>query len=159
MVPAVGQAPDLSFLPADSHLERVKWGALKVDPDSLCTNIPWIFAGGDFVTGPSMVIYAIATGRRAALSIDRYFRGIKGPLVITDEKYHFIPEPPSKPEELDQPMARVEMPSLRPAERITSFCELETGFTEDQARIEASRCLRCDLERMREMEGRGDSDV
>ncbi len=86
-------------------------GALKVDPDTLCTNIPWIFAGGDFVTGPSMVIYAIATGRRAALSIDRYFRGSKEPLVITDEKYHLIPEPPSRPEEQDQPRPRVEMPS------------------------------------------------
>jgi NADH-quinone oxidoreductase subunit F len=159
VVPAVGQAPDLSFLPADSQLERVKWGALKVDPDTLCTNIPWIFAGGDFVTGPSMVIYAIATGRRAALSIDRYFRGIKDPLVITDEKYHLIPEPPSRPEELDQPRPRVEMPSLRPAERVSSFCELETGFAENQARIEASRCLRCDLERIREIESRSDSDL
>lgn len=159
VVPAVGQAPDLSFLPADSHLERVKWGALKVDSDTLCTNIPWIFAGGDFVTGPSMVIYAIATGRRAALSIDRYFRGIKGPLVITDEKYHSIPEPPPRPEDLDQPMPRIEMPSLRPAERISSFCELETGFTEEQARTEASRCLRCDLERMKEIESRSDTDL
>jgi len=159
VVPAVGQAPDLSFLPADSQLERVKWGALKVDPDTLCTNIPWIFAGGDFVTGPSMVIYAIATGRRAALSIDRYFRGAKDPLIITDEKYHFIPEPPSRPEDLDQPRPRVEMPSLRPAERVSSFCELETGFTEDQARIEASRCLRCDLERMKEIESRSDTDL
>lgn len=159
VVPAVGQAPDLSFLPADSQLERVKWGALKVDPDTLCTNIPWIFAGGDFVTGPSMVIYAIATGRRAALSIDRYFRGIKGPLVISDEKYHLIPEPPSRPEQLDQPRPRVEMPSLLPAERVSSFCELETGFTEDQARMEASRCLRCDLERIREIESRSDTDL
>lgn len=159
VVPAVGQAPDLSFLPADSQLERVKWGALKVDPDTLCTNIPWIFAGGDFVTGPSMVIYAIATGRRAALSIDRYFRGVKEPLVITDEKYHLIPEPPSRPEELDQPRPRVEMPSLRPAERVSSFCELETGFTEDQVLIEASRCLRCDLERMKEIESRSETDL
>jgi NADH-quinone oxidoreductase subunit F len=159
VVPAVGQAPDLSFLPADSQLERVKWGALKVDPDTLCTNIPWIFAGGDFVTGPSMVIYAIATGRRAALSIHRYFRGIKGPLVITDEKYPFVPEPPARPEDLDQPRPRVEMPSLRPAERVSSFCELETGFTEDQARMEASRCLRCDLERIKEIESRSDTDL
>jgi len=158
VVPAVGQAPDLSFLPQDSHLERVKWGALKVDPDTLCTNIPWIFAGGEFVTGPSMVIHAIATGRRAALSIDRYFRGIKGALVIMDEKYRFVPEPPLKPEELDQPMPRIEMPSLRPAERVSSFDELETGFTEEQARTEASRCLRCDLERMKEREGRSDTD-
>ncbi len=113
VVPAVGQAPDLSFLPPDSQLERVKWGALKVDPDTLCTNVPWIFGGGDFVTGPSMVIYAIAAGRRAALSIDRYFRDVKERLVIRDEKYHTVPEPPPNPEELDEIKPRVEMPCLR----------------------------------------------
>jgi len=159
VVPAIGQAPDLSFLPADSELERAKWGALKVDPDTLCTNIPWIFAGGDFVTGPSMVIYAIATGRRAALSVNRYLQGIKDPLIIVDEKYHLVPEPPSRPEELDQPRPRVEMPSLRPAERVSNFDEMETGFTEEQARVEASRCLRCDLERIREMDSSSDTEL
>jgi NADH-quinone oxidoreductase subunit F len=152
VIPAVGQAPDLTFLPPDSQLERAKWGALKVDPDTLCTNIPWIFAGGDFVTGPSMVIYAIATGRRAALSIDRYLRGVKEPLIIMDEKFHIIPEPPAEPEELDREKPRVRMPRMRPEERIEGFEEFETGFTEEEAVSEASRCLRCDLERMREMQ-------
>ena len=152
VVPAVGQAPDLSFLPPDSQLERAKWGALKVDPDTLGTNLPWVFAGGDFVTGPSMVIYAIATGRRAALSIDRYFRGIKEPLIIRDEKFRLLPEPPSEPEKLDQVKPRMAIPRMRPEERISGFGEVQRGFTEEQARIEASRCLRCDLERIREME-------
>ncbi len=152
VVPAVGQAPDLSFLPPDSKLERAKWGALKVDADALCTNIPWIFAGGDFVTGPSMVIYAIATGRRAALSIHRYFCGIKDALIITDEKFHPVPEAPSEPEKLDEPKPRIAMPRMRPEERVVGFDEVEQGFTEDQARREASRCLRCDLERMKERE-------
>ena len=102
VIPAVGQAPDLSFLPPDSGLERARWGALKVDQDSLRTNIPWIFAGGDFVTGASMVNYAVAGGRGAALSIDRYFRGVEGPLVIQDEKYPFLPKRPEEPEKLDE---------------------------------------------------------
>jgi NADH-quinone oxidoreductase subunit F len=150
VIPAVGQAPDTSFLPPDSQLERAKWGALKVDPDTLCTNIPWIFGGGDFVTGASMVIYAIATGRRAALSIDRYLQGIREPLVIKDEKYHLIPLPPDEPEKLDEIKPRIDMPRMRPEERITGFAEFETGFSEAQAKMEAARCLRCDLERMRE---------
>jgi NADH-quinone oxidoreductase subunit F len=152
VIPAVGQAPDLSFLPPDSRLERAKWGALKADPVTLCTNIPWIFAGGDFVTGASMVIYAIAAGRRAALSIDRYFRGVKERLIIRDEKYPDLPLPPAEPEKLDQIRERIPMPRMRPEERIAGFEEFEMGFTEDQARVEAARCLRCDLERMRERE-------
>ena len=152
VIPAVGQAPDLSFLPPDSGLERARWGALKVDQDTLRTNIPWIFAGGDFVTGASMVIYAVAAGRRAALSIDRYFRGGEEPLIIRDEKYPLLPGPPEEPERLDDLKPRIRMPRKRPAERISGFEEFEMGFTEQQACAEASRCLRCDLERMREME-------
>jgi NADH-quinone oxidoreductase subunit F len=152
VVPAVGQAPDLSFLAPDSRLERARWGALKVHPETLQTNIPWIFAGGDFVTGPSMAIYAIAAGRRAALSIDRHFQGTTGPLVIADEKYPLLPQPPPNPENLDQLRPRVKMPRMRPVDRIAGFEEFESGFTEEQARTEASRCLRCDLERIREMQ-------
>lgn len=151
VIPAVGQVPDLSFLPPDFQLERVAWGALKVNPDTLQTNIPWIFAGGDFATGPSMAINAIAAGRRAALSIERYFQGIKGPFIVKDEQYALRPEPPDDPESLDQIKPRVSMKRLRPEERIGGFDEFEKGFTPEQARAEASRCLRCDLERMREM--------
>ena len=152
VIPAVGQAPDLSFLPPDFQLERVAWGALKVNPHTLQTNIPWIFAGGDFATGASMAIYAIAAGRRAALSIDRYFSGIKGPFIISDEQYQIRPEPPLEPEKLDTARPRVSMPRRRPEDRITGFDEFEMGFPEHDARIEASRCLRCDLEHIREMQ-------
>lgn len=152
VVVAIGQAPDLSFLPPDSRLERAKWGALKVDPDTLQTNVPWIFAGGDFVTGASMVIFGVASGRRAAVSIDRYLRGIKEPFLIRDEKYHRLPLPPPDAEQLDELRPRVGMPRRRAEERLGGFDEFETGFSEDQARLEASRCLRCDLERMREQE-------
>ncbi len=147
VIPAVGQAPDLSFLPPGSQLERVKWGALKVDPDTLCTNVPWVFGGGDFVTGASMVIYAVAAGRRAALSIDQYLQGTKETLIIKDEKFPEQPKPVVAPEGL-KPHERVQMPRMRPEVRIAGFDEFETGFTEGQARTEASRCMRCDLERI-----------
>jgi len=64
LLPSVGQAPDLSFLPPDSKLERARWGTLQVDSNTLSTNIPGIFAGGDFVTGPTFLIHAIAAGGR-----------------------------------------------------------------------------------------------
>ena len=64
LLPSVGQAPDLSFLPPDSKLERARWGTLQVDSNTLSTNIPGLFAGGDFVTGPTFLIHAIAAGGR-----------------------------------------------------------------------------------------------
>ncbi len=68
---SVGQAPDLSFLPPDSALERSRLETLVVDENRLSTNVPGVFAGGDFVSGPGMVIEAIAAGRRGALAIDK----------------------------------------------------------------------------------------
>ena len=56
---SIGQAPDMSFLTKDGQLERALWGALVVDANTLSTNIPGIFAGGDFTTGPTYVIRAI----------------------------------------------------------------------------------------------------
>jgi len=99
-----------------------------------------------------MVIYGVAAGRRAALSIHRYLRGLKGPFIISDEKYHLLPQPPPEPENLDQVRPRVVMPRMQPEKRVVGFHEVEMGFTEEQARLEAARCLRCDLERIREME-------
>jgi len=147
VIPAVGQAPDLSFLPEDTKLERARWGALQVNPNTLATNLPGIFAGGDFVTGPTTVIQAIAAGRRVALAIDKYFRGDTTRVEIRDEKcevQHEV-EMAGDQEELEA-QKQVEI-ALMPAEqRIMSFMEIEMGYTEEEARQEAKRCLRCDRE-------------
>jgi NADH-quinone oxidoreductase subunit F len=81
---SIGQAPDMSFLTKDGQLERALWGALVVDENTLSTNIPGIFAGGDFTTGPTYVIRAIASGRRAAIAIERYLQGETGRIRIID---------------------------------------------------------------------------
>jgi NADH-quinone oxidoreductase subunit F len=142
----VGQAPDLNFITGDSPLARTSRSTVKVDPDNLRTNIPWIFAGGDLVTGPSLVIHATAHGRRAALAIDRYFRGIEERLILRQEKFHETPKPPRDADSLGEFKARVIMPRMLPEDRIIGFEEFETGFSAEQACREASRCLRCDLE-------------
>ncbi len=86
VIAAVGQAPDLSFLPPDSALERTRWETLVVDSNTLSTNVSGVFAGGDFVTGPGMVIEAIAAGRRAAIAIDKYLKGDTTRVEIYDLK-------------------------------------------------------------------------
>ncbi|MCL0089525.1 FAD-dependent oxidoreductase [Dehalococcoidia bacterium] len=147
VIAAVGQAPDLSFLPADSALERTRWETLVVDSNTLATNLPGVFAGGDFVTGPGLVIDAIAAGRRGALAIDRYFRRDASPVQMYDLKGEIAQKPaPEETEEEWEAQPRVPMPILPPEERRRSFDEIERGFSEERGREEAKRCLRCDLE-------------
>jgi NADH-quinone oxidoreductase subunit F len=147
IIVAVGQAPDLSFLPPDSALERTRWEMLAVDSNTLATNIPGIFAGGDFVFGPGMVIEAIAAGRRGAIAIDKYLKGDTSRVEIYDLRAGVIGEVVSGVEEETwEAQPRLEMPRLPPQERRYGFKEIELGFSEERAQQEARRCLRCDLE-------------
>jgi NADH-quinone oxidoreductase subunit F len=147
IIVAVGQAPDLSFLPPDSALERTRWEMLAVNGNTLATNVPGIFAGGDFVFGPGTVIEAIAAGRRGAVAIDKYLRGDTSRVEIYDLRAGVIGGVVSAAdEETWQAQPRLEMPSLPPQERRYGFKEIELGFLDERARQEAKRCLRCDLE-------------
>jgi len=148
VIAAVGQAPDLSFLPADSTLERTRWETLVVDNNTLSTNVSGVFAGGDFVTGPGMVIDAIAAGRRAAIAIDKYLKGDTSRVDIYDLKAGVVSELPGQEiEESWEVQPRIAVPILPIKKRKASFAEVELSFPEEKARQEAKRCLRCDLER------------
>jgi NADH-quinone oxidoreductase subunit F len=150
LIIAVGQAPDASFLTKDSQIERNLWGQLTVDKNTLSTNIPGIFAGGDFTTGPSTVIEAIASGRRAALAIQNHLEGKTGRLTVRDEKTALHETAGLALDADDEgPRARVAARRESPRLRRTDFREVESGFTEKEARAEALRCLRCDLEKER----------
>jgi NADH-quinone oxidoreductase subunit F len=147
IIAAVGQAPDLSFLPRDSALERTRWERLVVDSNKLATNMPGVFAGGDFVFGPGMIIEAIAAGRRGAMAIDKYLKGDTSRVEMYDLKPSIIEEVISREEEETwEPQFRPEIPHLPAEERKRSFKETELGFSEEKAGQEARRCLRCDLE-------------
>jgi len=148
VIAAVGQAPDLSFLPADSALERTRWETLVVDSNTLSTNVSGVFAGGDFVTGPGMVIDAIAAGRRVAMAIDKYLKGDTSRVEIYDLKTGVVGELPGQEiEESWEVQPRLAVPTLPVRERKASFAEVELTFPEEKARQEAKRCLRCDLEK------------
>lgn len=147
---AVGQAPDLSFLPADSALERTRWETLVVDQNSLSSNVSGIFAGGDFVSGPGMLIEAIAAGRRGAMAIDKYLKGDTSRVQLYDRKNgeQALGTPGGEDEEETwKPQFRPKMSYLPAEERKKSFQETEMGFSEEDAKQEPRRCLRCDLER------------
>jgi formate dehydrogenase major subunit len=141
LIPAVSQSPDISFLPEEIGLEISKWDRLAVNPETSETNVPGIFAGGDFVTGPRDVIRVIADGRKAALSIHQYLSG------ETYEKRppRFTPvlEVRIDPDLEKIPRQRVE---TIPVEERRSFeKEVELGLSKEAARSEAKRCLQCHL--------------
>jgi NADPH-dependent glutamate synthase beta subunit-like oxidoreductase len=149
VIAAVGQAPDLTFLPQDSALERTRWETLVVDENTLATNIPGIFAGGDFVTGPGMLIDGIAGGRRAALALDKYLRGDSSRVAIYDRKAdrEIEVEPREREtEETWEPQPRQPVSTVAPPVRMACFAEIEMNYSEQEAQREANRCLRCDLD-------------
>jgi NADH-quinone oxidoreductase subunit F len=147
VIAAVGQAPDLSFLPTDSELERTRWETLVVDNNTLATNVEGVFAGGDFVTGPGMVIEAIAAGRRASIAIDKYLNKDTSRVEMYDLKERVLEDTVvTDTDESWEEQPRLSVPILPPTERKTSFDEVELSFSEETARQEAKRCLRCDLE-------------
>ena len=150
LIAAVAQAPEISFLKPDHGLDISRQGTFVVNPRTLETSRPGVFAGGDSARGPGALIQAIADGRRAALSIDRYLRGVTLltprellplPLVhLTDNEIVEL----SRVAEVNTGSREI-MPSAPVQERIRDFREVELGLTEEQARAEALRCLRCGI--------------
>ncbi len=150
MVAAVAQAPEISFLDPEHGLEITRWGTIKVDDQTLETNRPGIFAGGDAAAGPGALIEGIAAGRRGALSIDRYLRGV--PLLTPRELLPLPTTELTKAEIADMvtrgqvdTRSRVSTPTAPVAERIGDFREVEQCLSAEQALAEASRCLSCGL--------------
>ncbi len=134
----IGEMPDVSFLPKE--IEVAKGNRIVVDEISLETEVPGVFAGGDAVTGPASVIRAIAAGKRAAVSIDRYIRRVD----LKAGRNKEIPEITwvSERSALTK-KSRQAVPSLIPEERISSFKEVESGLSLDAGLLEAHRCLFC----------------
>jgi NADPH-dependent glutamate synthase beta subunit-like oxidoreductase/Pyruvate/2-oxoacid:ferredoxin oxidoreductase delta subunit len=139
---AIGQAPDKSWLTTNS-LQISEQGTIRVDNSTMETSIPGVFACGDAVKGPTSIVEAIASGKRAATAIDKHLGGqgnIEMELVPPEKPDHWV----GRIEGFAYKQ-RVEMPMLPVEKRQGNFAEVELGFDEKQAIEEAERCLRCDL--------------
>ena len=146
IIEAIGQRPDTSFI-KNGKIQTGRGGTVVVDRRTLATGRKGIFAGGDAATGPQTVIEAIAAGQRAACSIRRYLQGKElSPLVERNgyEPIAYSSEPPSEEETKEK--ARIKASKITTSKRKTSFKEITLPYSPDEAREEASRCLRCDLE-------------
>ena len=145
VIPAVGQAIDRTGL---DDLDGLKWskrGTIQVGSASMDTSLKGVFAVGDVVTGPATVVEAIGGGKRAAEAIDRYLNGIPQPKMppapVRRARTSYIEVPAATKMNL----ARPQMPMLTDERRRVTFQQAELGYTENMAREEARRCLRCDI--------------
>lgn len=146
---AIGEAPDPSFLPEGTSVGIAPWGGLLINPQTLATGAPGVFAAGDITTGPTDIIHAAAHGRKAARSIHAYLRKLPFSTITelpADEFQTPSTLPPDGRISLDlRPTLRATMPLHKRDALKQREVEFAQGFTEEQARREASRCLRCDL--------------
>jgi ferredoxin len=139
---SIGQTADLSFLdPAASGIELSAPGIIKLNPATLATTAPGVFAAGDLAHGTKLMIHAIASGKKAARSVYQYLTGqaIEAEAV----EFHRVIEAYRREKDYEK-LRRIPIPVLDVAERLADpRAMVEKGYTEEQARCEASRCLDC----------------
>jgi len=145
VISAIGQQVDGACLESISGLDWTRRKTIHVNTATTETAVPGMFAAGDAVTGPATVIEAIGGGKRAAESIHRYLSGLPQP------KMPPVPSRRGRIQRLEVPastkmtLRRPDMPLLNIDRRRTTFQQVELGYSENMAREEARRCLRCDI--------------
>jgi len=130
IITAIGQMPNLDFLEAEPDIQVSRQGLIMVDGATLMTSVPGIFAGGDCVFGPRLIIDAVGDGKRIARSVDEYLTG----------RLH--PDPDVIVEVLDH--RKIRQPSRAiPLGQRAGITGVEADLHERAAMAEARRCLRC----------------
>jgi formate dehydrogenase major subunit len=156
LICAIGQCPELEFLKTDCKCLEGKGefcigrgNCFTVDPETMATNMPGVFAAGDAQRGPATGVWAVSDGRRAALAMDQFLTTgeIKA---IEDTAPQFTFRRAAALDQVDKSeyahIAKqniIPMPGLKPDERKDNFNEVENGYSDEQAMKEAARCLEC----------------
>ncbi len=146
IVEAIGQFPDLDFVEDTQSpiIQTTRWHTIEANEDTLQTDVPYVFTGGDCFTGPALLVDAVAAGRYAARSIHFYMMEDEIPPIrdrqrdmISECMLESILDVTSKP--------RVHEPVIPLEERLGTFHEVEVTIDEESARYEAERCLNCGI--------------
>ena len=147
---AVGQENAFPWIERDVGLEFDRWGLPKLDAKTFQSSIPNVFFGGDAAFGPKNIIWAVAHGHEAAISIDRFCQGAP----VTDR-------PPPLVNLISQKMGihewsydndisndkRFKVPLREKEEALADIkVEVELGFDHKLGYLEAQRCLNCDIQ-------------
>lgn len=152
IIAAISQVPEVNLFAEEENavdgkvLPISRWQTAIVAEDTMYSGISNIFAGGDFQRGAATAIEAIADGRKAAEAISGWLmtgKLPKSPFVFDSKKAKKIQD--VSPEEYDiyEKIARVKMPEIELKEAVTTFNEVEKGFSEVEAKAEAARCIEC----------------
>ncbi len=141
---AIGSVPDAAFAQAAPDLPVTKYTNMVCDEHGV-VELDGVFTGGDVVTGPSTVIEAVAAGKRAAESIERFVRGEDLRSNRFEDTLQPLPdELRPQPHRVDK-QARCATRELPVLQREGRFDEVELGLSEEEAIAEAERCLNCAL--------------
>lgn len=139
---AIGQESDLSFVkPERDGLTFNKWGLIDCDEETYATNQPDVFMAGDAAYGTKLVIDAVASGKKAALSVYQYLTGHE--ITFETTELH-LPLPDYRRERDYDKRSRLAIPTLPVSQRLNDLTTpFEWGFSPEEARREAERCLDC----------------
>jgi len=143
IITAIGQSVDKDPVIHSGVDAFDKYGTLMIDETTMQVHgHEGVFAGGDATRGPATMIEAVADGNAVAVAIRNFLEGTNLPV----EPYT-LPQTPLEQIETQglPPVARASMPMISLEERLSSFNEVELGYTEDIAKSEALRCVNCSI--------------
>jgi heterodisulfide reductase subunit A len=141
---AIGQESLTAHL-AEEGIELNRNRTIKVNATTLATSREGVFAGGESVLGPAIIVEAVGQGKRAAFHIDRWLSN------ESLEEAEFAPRLPVVDREevlarqTDFPAHRVERKEVCIDDRIRGFCEVEVPLDDEEALASAANCLNCGL--------------
>lgn len=140
VIKAIGQDIQKGII-SEEQIDQTKWGTVKVQMPIYKTNRKKVFAGGDLVKGPALVVDAVYMGRKASEAIDCMLKG-----EVFPSQMDIVSTRRSVDEELfkdEEKKERMEPQFLEPDNRKKNFLEVDKGFTTDEAVEEAARCMAC----------------
>ena len=154
VIVAVGQSSDLSWIGEEDGIETTPRGTIRVDPETLATTAPGVYAGGDVAMGPRIFIEGVENGHRAARSIHTY---LSGGQVNVQTDFQWAPIEPLRQALLHEPGDGFSLPVINPGyqtasrrnpdalpiERRIGVAEVELGYSPGEAVDQGLRCLRC----------------
>ncbi|MDB5079590.1 MAG: 4Fe-4S dicluster protein [Chloroflexi bacterium] len=145
VIPATGQWNDTSWIDPELKVELQRNGNVKRDPDSWMTNVPGLFAGGDYTEGSRNLIAAIADGHKVANGVHEYLTGQKPPRRRSSHEIMEVWRRSLDYEKIErQEMRFLELDQRFPDSVVEALTrEAEIGFTREMAMKEATRCLQC----------------
>jgi ferredoxin len=146
VIVAIGQMGELGWIQPDDGLEVTPRGTFVIDPNSLATTAPGVFAGGDIAFGPRMIINAVADGQRAARGIHSYLQNVQPRRI---RKGFFTPVPKQDYADVgpvrDYLRWQRQLPETIPVARRIGVSTVEARYDEATAQEQAARCLICTI--------------